>query len=83
MPKEESLVRIVKAPPPSPENGYELVYSYGSTVRTWRTNKKPKSERMGLMELLTTPGLNIVFASTIGGIGLLAYILYLYITTAP
>ena len=78
MTSEEAGIRILEAPPPSEETGYELVYTYGGQRRTWKANKKPPEERLGFLEIITTPGLNIIFLSLIGGIAILAYVLYMY-----
>ncbi|MCE4628183.1 MAG: hypothetical protein F7C34_03430 [Desulfurococcales archaeon] len=78
--REDEGIRIVRAPPPSPETGYELVYKFeveGQRKR-WRMNPNPPGEKMSLIELLKTPGLNIIVASIIGGLAVLGYVLYLY-----
>lgn len=75
----EKSIRIVRAPPPGPETGYELVYKFEVEGRKrWRMNPNPPGEKMSLVEILKTPGLNIIIASIVGGLAVLGYVLYLY-----
>jgi len=78
MDKEESFVKIIEQPPPSKEDGFELVYSKSSEYEGSDFNvKASKTEKLRLIDLLTTPGLNIIIVSLLSGIGILLYLIYL------
>ena len=84
---EEEGIKIVEAPPPSPEQGYKLVYKFevessGGRQKRWRANRNPPGERLGIIGLLKTPGINIIIFSLIGGLAVLGYVLYLYFITS-
>ncbi len=80
--EETPGIRILRMPPPSPEAGYELVYKFEVSNRRSRygTNKEPPGEKMGFLELLRTPGLNIIIFSLIGGLTVLGFVLYMYLS---
>ena len=76
--EERHLMRIVEAPPPSEEQGYELVYSNTSEYRGSDINRKVEGEKMSFWEFITSPGMNIIMVSLISGLALLGYVLYMY-----
>lgn len=81
MREEESSVRIIEAPPPSEEDGFELVYSKDTGYKGSDFNKKAsETEKLGLKDLFTTPGLNIIMISLISGLGVLLYFIYLILS---
>lgn len=78
---EESFVKVIEAPPPSEADGYELIYSKGTSYKGSDFNKKAsKTEKIGIKDLLTTPGLNIIVVSLLSGLGILLYLIYLILS---